>query len=172
MRLRFLISITFLSISVTVFSQNNIDLKADFDIDKKQIKIAQTIQYQNSTNSTLDTIYLNDWSNSFSTKDSPLALRFSDEFKTAFHFAKNEDRGFTVITVLQQNGKDVVFERLKDHIDVIKVTLNSPLKPGETYTLNLNYIVQVPSDKFTRYGLTNTGNFNFSEPLTVALLFA
>ena len=40
------------------FSQNKIDLKADFDIEKKLIKISQTIQYQNTSNDELQTIYL------------------------------------------------------------------------------------------------------------------
>ena len=140
------------------FSQNNIDLKAEFDIEKKQIKISQTIQYQNTTNNTLDYVYLNDWSNSYSTKTTPLAERFAEEYKNDFHFAKNEDRGYTVITLLQQNNQDVTHERLKDQLDIIKVKLNKALAPNETYTLHLDYIVQIPNAKFTRHGIYKDNN--------------
>ena len=143
-----------------VFSQNTIDLKASLDDTKHQIKIAQTITYFNSTSDTLSDIYLNDWSHSYSTKNTPLAKRFAEEFKTEFHFAKNEDRGYSVVTGITQNDQEVVFERLPNHIDVIKVTLNKPLLPNNAYTIHLNYIVQIPNDKFTRYGVTSDGGYN------------
>lgn len=143
-----------------VLSQNLMDIKADFNVHKNEIKISQEITYFNTSNDTLQEIYLNDWSNSYSTKNTPLAKRFAEEFKTEFHFAKNEDRGFTVITSLKQNSTDVKFERVKDQIDVVKVELNKPLMPNESYTLNLNYVVQIPNDKFTRYGIATDGNYN------------
>ena len=136
------------------------DIKADFNVQKNQIKISQEITYHNETNDTLQTIYLNDWSNSYSTKNTPLAKRFAEEFKTEFHFAKNDDRGYTVITSLKQHNADLDYERLKDQIDVIRVNLLNPLLPGASYTLNLTYIVQIPNDKFTRYGIANDGNYN------------
>ncbi|PNQ72734.1 metalloprotease [Hanstruepera neustonica] len=145
---------------ILALGQNQIDLKAQLNTEKNQIKIAQTITYFNSTSDTLQSIYLNDWSNSYSTKNTPLAKRFSEEFKTEFHFAKNEDRGYTVITSLKQNDEEINFERLKNQIDIIRVDLNKPLYPNDSYTINLNYIIQIPNDKFTRYGVTSDGDYN------------
>jgi len=136
------------------------NIKATFDVEKNQIRIAQSITYFNKTNDTLQTIYLNDWSNSFATKSTPLAKRFSEEFKTEFHFAKNEDRGYSVITSIHQNNKELRFDRVKEHIDVVKVELENPLLPHNSYTIQLNYIVQVPNDKFTRYGVSSFGDYN------------
>jgi len=160
LKLRLLSSILFLFVNVVVFGQNSIDLKAVLDVENKQIKISQIIRYQNTSQDALDIIYLNDWSNSYSSIQTPLATRFAEEYKTEFHFAKNNDRGFTTISSIKQNGQDLVFERLKDNPDVVKVTLNAPLLPNEVYTLKLNYIVQVPSDKFTDYGITALGDYN------------
>ncbi|MFL0354362.1 metalloprotease [Xanthomarina sp. GH4-25] len=159
MKLSFLSSLLFL-VPMLLLSQNKIDLKADFNAEKKQIKIAQTITYFNHTNDVLEEIYLNDWNHSFATKTTPLAKRFAEEYNADFHFAKNDDRGYSVITSIKQNQQELNFERLKDQLDVVKVVLNTPLKPNESYTINLNYIVQVPSDKFTRYGMTSNGDFN------------
>lgn len=147
-------------ISLVSFGQDKIDLKADFDIENKQIKISQTIQYQNRTQDEIQTIYLNDWNNSYSTKKTPLAIRIADEYKNVFHLAKNEDRGFSVITSIKQDNEDLIFQHLKNQIDVIQVTLKKPLKPNESYNIQLEYIVQIPSDKFTSYGITNTGDLN------------
>ena len=83
------------------FGQNAIDLKADFDIDNKTIHIEQKITFHNSSNDTLKVIYLNDWNNSYSTKKTPLAKRFEEEFSLKFHLAKNEQRGYTTITDLK-----------------------------------------------------------------------
>ncbi|MEO8933773.1 MAG: metalloprotease [Xanthomarina sp.] len=155
-----ILSRLFFFIPLWVLSQNKIDLKAEFLVEKNQIKISQTITYLNTSEDTLDVIYLNDWNHSYATKTTPLAMRFAEEYSTAFHFAKNEDRGYSVVTSIEQDHQEVEFDRLKEHVDVIKVFLKTPLKPNESYTLHLNYIVQVPSDKFTRYGVSNEGDFN------------
>ncbi len=142
------------------FGQNIIDLKAVFDIESKQITISQTIQYQNTTPDALQTIYLNDWNNSYSTKKTPLAIRIADEYKNDFHLAKNSERGYSVITSIKQNGELLQFEQLKKQNDIIKVELNEALPPNGVYVLQLEYIVQIPSDKFTSYGITSTGDLN------------
>jgi len=160
LKLNHYLLICFLLLSLSALSQNSMTIDANFDTTKHSIKITQNIKYQNTTNQTLDTIYLNDWSHSYSSKTTPLADRFADEFKTTFHFANNEDRGFTAITAIKQEGQEVYHQRLKQHPDVIKVALKNPLAPNETYDLSLNYIVQVPNNKFTRYGLTGDGQYN------------
>ncbi|WP_434036358.1 metalloprotease [Formosa sp. 4Alg 33] len=160
MRLQLSCFIIFILTHMVAYGQNKIDVKASFDVATKQISISQTIQYQNTTQDTLHAIYLNDWPNSYSTKTTPLAKRFTEEYKTNFHFAKSEDRGFTVITSISQNHTNLEFARVKEHPDVLKIKLAEPLQGGETYNISLNYIVQVPSDNFTRYGWTNTNDFN------------
>ena len=68
MKLRLFSCAIYALVYYSSFGQNKIDLKADFDIENRQIKISQTIQYQNTTQDELQTIYLNDWNNSYSTK--------------------------------------------------------------------------------------------------------
>ncbi|WGD34230.1 metalloprotease [Olleya sp. YS] len=160
MKLNYSILLCVLLSSISALSQNDLDITAIFNTEKHTIDITQTIQYQNKTNKTLDTIYLNDWSHSYSSKTTPLAERFADEFKTTFHFAKNEDRGFTAITSITQSNQKVFFERLEYHPDVIKIALNTPLTPNSFYNITLNYIVQIPNNKFTRYGVTDDGDYN------------
>jgi len=146
---------------VTVaIGQNTIDLKANFDMDNKTIKISQAIEYYNTTEKTLDTIYLTDWSHSYSSKTTPLAEWFADEFKNTFHFAKDEDRGFSTVTSIKQDNEPVSYSRLEKQQDIIKVILKEPLKPRSSYSLKLDYTVQIPNDKFTRYGITGEEDIN------------
>src|SRR5690606_31873349 len=119
-----------------------------------QIVISQTITYQNTSQDTLHSIYLHNWNQSYSNKKTPLAKRLAEEYINDFHLAKDKHRGYSQIAFIKQNDQDLVFQELKNHIDVIKVNLVSPLKPNETYTIDLNYIVKIPSDAFTNYGMT------------------
>lgn len=149
-----------LLVSILSFGQNKIDVEAYFNVDAREIKIVQTIKYHNTSNDELSTIYLNDWNNSYSTKKTPLAKRLADEYNNKFHLAKNEDRGYSVITALKQNGERVEFKQLKNQLDVIEVKLNQAVKANSAYTIDLEYIVKIPSDKFTSYGITPNGDFN------------
>ncbi|WP_452223116.1 metalloprotease [Lacinutrix chionoecetis] len=160
MNLKFAPFLLCLCICFSALSQNKLDINATFDVENKSINILQTIEYYNTSNIALDTIYLTDWSNSYSAKTTPLANRFTEEFKNTFHFAKEEDRGFTIINSIKENSNETTFYHLENNPDVIKVILNKSLLPNQSYTLTLNYTVQVPNDKFTRYGITSDGDYN------------
>lgn len=160
MKLRLLLLLICL-FTANAVGQNQIGIDAQFDMPNKLIKIQQRIQYQNTSKDTLRTIFLNDWINSYSTKNTPLAKRFTEEFSTKFHFAKSEERGFTVVASILNETKDsLAFKRLKDHPDVIEVTLATPLLPSESYRIDLSYTSVVPNDSFTNYGVTGNGEFN------------
>lgn len=143
------------------FGQNSIDLKADFDVESKTIQVQQKIIYHNTSDDVLNVIYLNDWNNAYSTKKTPLAKRFEEEFSLKVHLAKSEQRGYTTITALKNDsGNDLKFNSLKDHPDIIKVELDTPLPPNANYELHLNYNLVLPDDTFTGYGISENKEFN------------
>ncbi len=147
--------------NVMLFGQNSIDLKASVDIITKTISIHQRITYQNQSNDTLKTIFLNDWNNAYSTKKTPLAKRFTEEFNDKFHFAKSEQRGFTIVTQIHDHNKNVLsFSMLKEHPDVIEVTLANALLPNESYDITLHYNLVIPDDNFTGYGISPEKDLN------------
>ena len=147
-------------VSVSGIAQNTIDIDASIDVSTKKITISQKITYKNTSKDTLHSIYLNDWNNSYSTKTTPLANRFAEEFDSKFHFAKNEDRGYSIVTSAKDaRGNSLENTRLKAYPDVLKVKLSEPLKADESYSIELNYIVQVAHDKFTRYGVTDLNDY-------------
>jgi len=127
------ISFLFLIFGTIAGAQNKINIIADVDVDTKTITIDQTIIYKNESNDVLSEIYLNDWNNSYSTKSTPLAKRFEEEFSTKFHLAKSEQRGYTIVTSIKnKNDESLEYHNLKAHPDVLKVTLKEPLQPGGT----------------------------------------
>ncbi len=144
--------------------QNKVEISAILIPDSLKMRVSQRIVYQNTTQDTLNTIYLNDWNNSYSTKTTPLAKRFEEEFSTKFHLAKSSDRGYTVITSLTDvNNNNLQFHYLREHPDVVKVKLKEPLLPNAHYDIHLKYILRFPNDRFTGYGVNSNKDFNLKD---------
>jgi hypothetical protein len=161
LRINSVLYITFIFWNFVAIGQDKIDLAASIDVVTKTIKINERIVYQNQSNDTLSTIYLNDWNNSYSTKKTPLAKRFTEEFNDKFHFAKSEQRGYTIITNIKDKlGTSLTYENLKEFPDVVKVELQTPLLPNQSYDITLAYDVVLPDDNFTGYGISPAKDFN------------
>ena len=59
-------------------------------MEQKTMTVLQEIEYFNESGDTLTSIVLNDWNHAYSSKTTPLAKRFSDEFYRGFHLAMEE----------------------------------------------------------------------------------
>ncbi|MGB7393046.1 MAG: metalloprotease, partial [Pricia sp.] len=135
-----------------MFAQHENILTAHLDGTSKEITIQQELRYENSSNTTLKTLYFNDWANAYSSKKTGLAKSFAEEFKKSLHLAKEQERGYTkIMSAVDAEYRGLQWERTKG-MDILKVDLNEPLAPGETAKLFLTYVVKLPEDKFTPYG--------------------
>ncbi len=140
------------------FAQHSIDIKAKVNPEDKTIVVIQEIVYNNSSNDTLKHIVLNDWNNAFSSKNSALAKRFSDEFVRIFHLASEEERGFTKISnVFDQNFETLDWERPNQQIDLLKINVLNPILPCTSQKFTVSYTLKIPHAKFTKYGFNNDG---------------
>lgn len=140
-------------------AQNNISINAEYDEESQTFSIQQTISFKNESTQSLDEIYLNDWANAYSSKSTPLAKRFAEEYKRKFHFAKREERGYTEIkSFLNTSGDSIKWDRPLGHPDILRLKPISPLLPGQTIDIHIDYTVKIPSDKFTRFGIDSESN--------------
>lgn len=147
--------------SIKQYAQHHSKMTVAVNLELKTLNIRQDITFNNVSNDTLISVVLNDWNNSFSDKNTPLAKRFSDEFYRGFHLAKPEERGnTTIISLTDTEDGALAWERSEKNPDYIVVKLNRKLAPNETIVLHLTYIVKIPSDKFTRYGYSQNGSLN------------
>lgn len=150
-----------LLLSIKQYAQHHSDIKAELNAENKTLNIQQQITFFNQSNDTLTSIVLNDWNNAFSTKNTPLAKRFSDEFYRGFHLAKEEERGSTKNLILLDANKSVLlWEKTDRNPDLIEVKLTEKLLPNQKIVLHLTYVTKIPSDKFTKYGYNNSGTIN------------
>lgn len=145
--------------TISASAQHYSKINVVVDAEKKMLHIKQRLTYNNTSNDTLSEIILNDWNHAFSSKKSPLANHFSDEFIRAFHLAKEKDRGFTsIIAISDINQNNIQWKRQEKHIDILKISLNSPILPCKKETIILEYSVKIPNEKFTKYGFNKDGN--------------
>ncbi|SDE33530.1 hypothetical protein SAMN05421636_104392 [Pricia antarctica] len=146
---------------LSAFGQHDISIDAYLDAESHSLEIKQSIRYKNTTGQTLDTLYFLDWANSFSSKTTPLGLRFNEDYRRDFHYANDSERGATHIgSFTNEAGENLKYTRPLGMPDILRVVLREPLLSGDSQILNLKYTVQIPSSKFTKYGYTPDDEFN------------
>lgn len=153
------IKIFLLLFPVLFYSQHHSKISVRVNIEEKTLLIQQVLTYNNTSNDTLNHIILNDWNNAFSSKTSPLAKKFSDEFIRSFHLASEKERGFTSIkNIVDEKYKSVSWNRANAKVDLLKLELNEPILPCSKQTFSFTYLVKIPDAKFTKYGYYSNGS--------------
>lgn len=135
------------------FSQNEITIEAKLLENGKIISVLEEITIKNTSNDVLTEIVLNDWNHAFSSKNSALAKKFSDEFNRSYHLSSNIDRGGTnLIAITDANKKSLLYFRKPNQIDIVIIPLEKPLATGESTKINISYEITLPNSKFTKFG--------------------
>jgi hypothetical protein len=151
-------------LSASVFAQHQNKMIVKLDHAAHTLQVQQELIYHNQSDVMLNKIVLNDWNNSYSGKETPLAKRFSDEFVRSFHIAPDEDRGSTkIFSIVDQSSQQLEHRRPEQHPDIVEVQLKSPIHPGQKFTLTLTYAVKIPEDRFTRFGHDDKGNYTLKD---------
>lgn len=145
----------------SVYAQHEIHIETSLDPETKVLKIKQQIIYKNTSQDVLNELFFHDWANAFSNKKTPLGERFSEDFLKRFYYAKDFERGATLIqSIKDQEGISLQWERYNNIEDIIRIVPKTALQPGDDFTFSLEYQVKIPSDKFTRYGYHRNGDFS------------
>ena len=158
---RFLFCFLFLFLSIKTIAQHHLKMVVEVDNASHIATVSQELTYFNQSESTLNSIVLNDWNNAYSVKNSPLGKRFSDEFVRSFHFAPEKDRGATLdLKITTASNQNVAFFRPENFIDLVEIPLEKPLLPNQKVILNLSYKLKIPNGRFTDYGYNSKGEMN------------
>ena len=154
-----LILASYLFANLTYAQNNQIKMQVLLDTESNSVKIQQQITYYNKSSDTLNSIFLHDWANAFSSKNSMLGKRFVENYSKKFFFTKDKNRGFTKINNITVNYQTTAWKRSNETADYIEIPFEKLLIPSDSITINLNYLVKLPHTKFTGYGV-NKGIFN------------
>ena len=146
-------TILFFLIALKLFSQNEINIEAKLLENGKKIVVSEKITVKNTNDKALTEIVLNDWNHAFSSKKSPLAKKFSDEFIRNYHLSLKSEHGETkIIEVKNTNNNLILYSRKPNQIDFVIIPLEKPLLKGESTTIYIKYEISLPDSKFTKFG--------------------
>ncbi len=149
----------FLLVGRLSLAQHRNKLIATIDPATNEIQVKQQLTYHNDSEHGLSSIYFNDWNHAYSSKKTALATRFADEFNRSLYFAKDEERGRTIInSVVDQNYTGLKWERTAQR-DIVKIHLDKPLPPNESTQLFITYTLKLPNSRFTDYGYYPDGSY-------------
>ena len=139
-------------------SNNSYNLEVELNSFDKTIDIKQVMKYKNISNTSVDIIFLEDWSNAYSNTDTKLAKRISDEYSRSFSFSQKKQRGSTIINKISSDNIDK-WSRSENASDIIKLFLKEPLKINQSIEIEISYSIKLPDSKFTGFGYDNSNNF-------------
>ena len=145
--------------SCLIAQKTKYKINALLNTETKLIEVEQEILFTNPDTEKLNVLYLQDWVNAYKDTQTPLAIRFAEDFNRSFYTSLKSKRGFTTLDTLHNQTLSLNWERLVDQPDIIKVLLPQYLSPGETTTLTINYTIKIPDSKFTGMGINDFLDF-------------
>lgn len=146
--------------SIKLAAQHHSNLTVEVDSEKKLLTVYQELTYNNQSNDTIASIVLNDWNNAYSSRETPLGKRFSDEFVRSFHLATTKEKGSTNNLIISDANKALLtWERPRETPDLIQLQLKNKILPNQKATFILSYVLKIPDDKYTNYGYNSIGDF-------------
>ncbi len=155
----FYFSFLILKLFIVNSQQTRYLIDAEFNPENNEILIKQEIIFKNRSDFKLSDVYLNDWSNSYSSTESQLAKRLAEEYDRSFYFSKKSKRGFTEIKSISSLNEKLIWSRIENQNDIIKILLLNPLNVGDSVKIKLNYLIKIADDKFTGYGIKAKNDF-------------
>lgn len=156
--MKFLLLFAILSFaSFQVFSQYW-QQKVDYTITVKLDDVKHTLSgyerfvYHNNSPQTLDFLYIHLWPNAYTSGKTALGKQLHESGEDLLRFGKDSVRGGIDSLHFQVNGTDASFSFDPLNPDIGKLTLNTPLKPGEFVTVTTPFHVKIPSGEISRLG--------------------
>jgi hypothetical protein len=134
--------------NIDTYWQQHVDYTMDIDMDVNnyQYKGKQKLVYTNNSPDELSKVFYHLYFNAFQpgSQMDVRSLNITDpDGRVRDRISKLEPNeiGYIKVNTLQQNGAAVLFETVGT---VLEVTLNKPIKSGESVTFNMDFDAQVP----------------------------
>ena len=136
------------------YFQQDVDYTIDVSLDDQNhvLRGFEKISYSNNAPESLEELYFHLYPNAYRNNQTALAKeQFKNEGK---HYLFNvyTQRGFIDSLSFKVNGKSVKWDYLPGQIDVCRIILDKPLKPGETITITTPFRVKIPLAVTSRMG--------------------
>ena len=151
----FLLQLIFASI---VFSQDywqqevNYKIKVRLDDENHFLNGQISFQYINNSPDELSFIYVHLWPNAYSNGETALANQHYQDGNDILKYVTEENRGFIDSLDFKIGETKLKWDYDPNHIDIAKVDLLEPLKPGQKVVISTPFRVKLPSGDISRLG--------------------
>lgn len=151
-----LIIIVFSFVFGTEYFQQDVayEIHVTLDDSAHTLSANETITYTNNSPDTLNFIWFHLWPNAYKNSESAMEKQFLALKSPRMAFATKKERGYIDSLNFTSNGVPLTWSYHPEWIDVAKVELNEPLKPGESVTIDTPFFVKLPK-VFSRLGHTD-----------------
>lgn len=148
-----LIIVAFNNFAQSLYWQQKVDYTIQVTLDDKVHMLSgyEEFVYHNNSPQTLDFIYIHVWPNAYRDKNTALAQQQYENGEAIIRYGTDEERGWIDSLDFKINGSSSKWE-FHHHKDIVKLTLNSPLKPGESVKVSTPFKVKIPSGEISRLG--------------------
>lgn len=131
----------------------NYSIDVTLDDEHHMLNANEKMTYFNNSPIELTELYMHLWPNAYKNNETAFAKQQVENGNTLFYYAKEEDRGYIDMLDFKVDGQPVKWE-LTSNIDICRITLNTPLKPGSSIEITTPFRVKMPA-VFSRMGHEN-----------------
>ncbi|OIO99960.1 MAG: hypothetical protein AUJ98_09320 [Bacteroidetes bacterium CG2_30_33_31] len=128
----------------------NIDVQLD-DI-KHILNAKETIVYKNNSPTELNFLWLHLWPNAYKNENTALCNQLVRNENADLYYAADSSKGFIDSLDFWVDGKQIKWQFDHENIDICKLILNEPIKPGDSISISTPFRVKIPSSEFSRLG--------------------
>ncbi|MEY4141568.1 MAG: hypothetical protein RL110_940 [Bacteroidota bacterium] len=138
---------------VAQYWQQRVDYRIEVTLDDQthRLHAKMAMDYANNSPHSLDSLYLHVWPNAYKNGTTALARQLEGE-GTKLSMMDTADLGYISNLDFNVNGKTVSWSYDPKNIDIVRIKLNEPLKPGKSLTLTTPFTVKIPSGSISRLG--------------------
>lgn len=136
------------------YFQQDVDYKIDVELfdTENVLRGFETFDYTNNSPDELTFIYIHLWPNGYANEKTSLGEQLYEMGNYTLQFAEEADKGYIDSLNFKVNGQTAAWQLDAEHIDICKLTLNTPLKSGEKVTISTPFKVKIPSGDISRMG--------------------
>ncbi len=151
------IAIAFWAQAQDEYFQQEVNYKINVTLNDQNHTLAGDIEikYTNNSPQTLHKIYMHLWPNAYSSRNTAFAKQKIRGNSNRFYFAKDKDMGNISNLDFLVDSRKVQWQQLPDAPDIALITLNEPLEPQQTISIQTPFHVKIPAS-FSRLGHVKT----------------
>ena len=148
MRILFLLTflVSIISAQNAVYFQQDVDYDINVTLNDKEHTLSayEKLNYKNNSPDTLNFIWFHIWPNAYKNDSTAFAKQKGSDSK--FAQSDSAQRGFIDSLDFTVDGQTINWELHPEWIDVVKLNLNFPLKPGSSIQIETPFFVKIPKD--------------------------